>query len=163
MPWPAQPSIRIWSSWVSLTFPCYVVGQRYEQHSQCFLSATGSMDACLMVWNFKPQARAYRFLGHKVRMSWGLSISGMKMFAWRMESEKVTYWWLSAGMSIKLDIECGCVFKADCNLIECCSAIKMRNQVGQIWISTKSRSISSSQWAFQQNTPNQRFSPWNIW
>ena len=28
--------------------------------------ATGSMDACLMVWHFKPQARAYRFVGHKV-------------------------------------------------------------------------------------------------
>lgn len=30
--------------------------------------ATGSMDACLMVWHFKPQARAYRFVGHKVNM-----------------------------------------------------------------------------------------------
>ena len=29
--------------------------------------ATGSMDACLMVWHFKPQARAYRFVGHKVK------------------------------------------------------------------------------------------------
>ncbi len=28
--------------------------------------ATGSMDSCLMVWHFKPQARAYRFVGHKV-------------------------------------------------------------------------------------------------
>jgi len=24
------------------------------------------MDSCLMVWNFKPQMRAYRFVGHKV-------------------------------------------------------------------------------------------------
>ena len=30
--------------------------------------ATGSMDACLMVWHFKPQARAYRFVGHKVQL-----------------------------------------------------------------------------------------------
>jgi len=34
----------------------------------CFLtcSASGSMDSCLMVWNFKNQMRAYRFVGHKV-------------------------------------------------------------------------------------------------
>ncbi len=29
--------------------------------------ATGSMDSCLMIWHFKPQSRAYRFVGHKVR------------------------------------------------------------------------------------------------
>ncbi|XP_061418754.1 POC1 centriolar protein homolog A-like isoform X3 [Lethenteron reissneri] len=29
------------------------------------VAASGSMDACLMVWNFKPQTRAYRFVGHK--------------------------------------------------------------------------------------------------
>ncbi len=28
--------------------------------------ATGSMDSCVMVWHFKPQSRAYRFIGHKV-------------------------------------------------------------------------------------------------
>ncbi|KAK7128297.1 hypothetical protein R3I93_020792 [Phoxinus phoxinus] len=27
--------------------------------------ASGSMDACVMVWNMKPQTRAYRFVGHK--------------------------------------------------------------------------------------------------
>ncbi|KAK7499536.1 hypothetical protein BaRGS_00009188 [Batillaria attramentaria] len=27
--------------------------------------ASGSMDSCLMVWNFKPKMRAYRFVGHK--------------------------------------------------------------------------------------------------
>ena len=31
-----------------------------------FSVATGSMDSCLMVWHFRPQARAYRFVGHKV-------------------------------------------------------------------------------------------------
>ncbi len=29
---------------------------------------TGSLDNCVMVWNFKPQLRAYRFTGHKVQM-----------------------------------------------------------------------------------------------
>ena len=28
---------------------------------------TASLDNSLMVWNFKPQMRAYRFAGHKVR------------------------------------------------------------------------------------------------
>ncbi|XP_043563847.1 POC1 centriolar protein homolog A-like isoform X1 [Chiloscyllium plagiosum] len=27
--------------------------------------ATGSMDCCVMIWNLKPQMRAYRFVGHK--------------------------------------------------------------------------------------------------
>lgn len=27
---------------------------------------SGSMDNCVMVWNFRPQLRAYRFAGHKV-------------------------------------------------------------------------------------------------
>lgn len=27
---------------------------------------SGSLDNCVMVWNFKPQLRAYRFAGHKV-------------------------------------------------------------------------------------------------
>ena len=31
--------------------------------------ATGSMDSCVMVWHFKPQTRAYRFVGHKVYLS----------------------------------------------------------------------------------------------
>ena len=26
---------------------------------------SGSLDSCVMVWNFKPQLRAYRFAGHK--------------------------------------------------------------------------------------------------
>lgn len=29
------------------------------------VSATGSMDSCVMIWNMKPQMRAYRFNGHK--------------------------------------------------------------------------------------------------
>jgi centriolar protein POC1 len=28
--------------------------------------ASGSMDCSVMVWNFKPQLRAFRFVGHKV-------------------------------------------------------------------------------------------------
>ena len=32
---------------------------------------SGSLDSCVMVWNFKPQLRAYRFVGHKVRfLAW---------------------------------------------------------------------------------------------
>ena len=31
--------------------------------------ASGSLDSCLMVWNFKPQMRAYRFVGHKVNFA----------------------------------------------------------------------------------------------
>lgn len=31
--------------------------------------ATGSMDSCLMIWHFKPQSRAYRFVGHKVTIA----------------------------------------------------------------------------------------------
>ena len=27
---------------------------------------SGSLDGCVMVWNFKPQLRAFRFAGHKV-------------------------------------------------------------------------------------------------
>lgn len=34
-------------------------------HSVALSSASGSMDSCLMVWNMKPQSRAYRFMGHK--------------------------------------------------------------------------------------------------
>jgi centriolar protein POC1 len=30
---------------------------------------SGSLDNCVMVWNFKPQLRAFRFAGHKVSMS----------------------------------------------------------------------------------------------
>lgn len=29
------------------------------------VSATGSMDSCVMIWNMKPQMRAYRFNEHK--------------------------------------------------------------------------------------------------
>ena len=28
---------------------------------------SGSLDACVMVWNFKPQLRAFKFAGHKAR------------------------------------------------------------------------------------------------
>jgi WD40 repeat protein len=30
--------------------------------------ASGSGDNCIMLWNFKPQLRAFRFIGHKVRL-----------------------------------------------------------------------------------------------
>lgn len=30
---------------------------------------SGSVDSTVMVWNFKPQLRAFRFAGHKVRRS----------------------------------------------------------------------------------------------
>ena len=30
---------------------------------------SGSLDGCVMVWNFKPQLRAFRFAGHKVGVS----------------------------------------------------------------------------------------------
>ena len=30
--------------------------------------ASGSGDNCIMLWNFKPQLRAFRFFGHKVQM-----------------------------------------------------------------------------------------------
>jgi WD40 repeat protein len=30
--------------------------------------ATSSLDSCIMVWNFRPQLRAYRYVGHKVRV-----------------------------------------------------------------------------------------------
>lgn len=40
----------------------------FESLTGCGISASGSMDSCLMVWNFKPQMRAYRFVGHKVRV-----------------------------------------------------------------------------------------------
>lgn len=41
----------------------------------CIYLASGSMDSCLMVWNFKPNMRAYRFVGHKVSMNDNLHIS----------------------------------------------------------------------------------------
>lgn len=28
-------------------------------------TATGSLDSCVMIWNTKPRARSYRFVGHK--------------------------------------------------------------------------------------------------
>jgi centriolar protein POC1 len=28
---------------------------------------SGSLDGCVMIWNFKPQLRAFRFAGHKVQ------------------------------------------------------------------------------------------------
>ncbi|XP_066527515.1 POC1 centriolar protein homolog A isoform X3 [Hoplias malabaricus] len=36
-------------------------------HFNCNMKqiATGSLDSCVMVWNLKPQMRAYRFVGHK--------------------------------------------------------------------------------------------------
>lgn len=34
-------------------------------HASQLLSASGSMDSCIMVWHMKPQTRAYRYTGHK--------------------------------------------------------------------------------------------------
>lgn len=31
--------------------------------------ASGASDGCVMVWNFRPQLRAFRYVGHKVRIS----------------------------------------------------------------------------------------------
>ena len=42
-----------------------ILGYIPYPHTTC--AATGSMDSCLMVWHFKPQTRAYRFVGHKAR------------------------------------------------------------------------------------------------
>lgn len=33
-------------------------------------AVSGGLDNCLMVWNFRPQLRAYRFMGHTVRRGW---------------------------------------------------------------------------------------------
>jgi centriolar protein POC1 len=30
--------------------------------------ASGGGDNCIMLWNFKPQLRAFRFIGHKVNL-----------------------------------------------------------------------------------------------
>ena len=35
---------------------------------------SGSLDGCVMVWNFKPQLRAFRFAGHKVSCSHFLNL-----------------------------------------------------------------------------------------
>ena len=32
-------------------------------------SVSGSLDACLFLWPFKPQVRAYRFVGHNVSLA----------------------------------------------------------------------------------------------
>lgn len=36
---------------------------------------SGGLDGCVMVWNFKPQLRAFRFAGHKVGTLSCLSLS----------------------------------------------------------------------------------------
>ena len=46
-------------------------GHRNYVSSVCFSPtlkqlASGSGDNCIMLWNFKPQLRAFRFIGHKV-------------------------------------------------------------------------------------------------
>ena len=46
-------------------------GHRDAVTSVCFNPnmkqlVSGSLDNCVMVWNFKPQLRAFRFTGHKV-------------------------------------------------------------------------------------------------
>ena len=40
---------------------------------------SGSLDGCVMVWNFKPQLRAFRFAGHKV-WHWVLPCEGFPVF-----------------------------------------------------------------------------------
>ena len=47
-------------------------GHRDAVTSVCFNHnmkqlVTGSLDNCVMIWNFKPQLRAFRFAGHRVR------------------------------------------------------------------------------------------------
>ena len=46
---------------------------------------SGSKDSCLMVWNFRPQLRAFRFVGHKVP-SWRMhdTVVDSVSHAWRM-------------------------------------------------------------------------------
>jgi len=39
------------------------------------------MDSCLMVWNFKPQMRAYRFVGHKVGVAADSFVSHLNFYA----------------------------------------------------------------------------------
>ena len=34
---------------------------------------SGSLDSTVMVWNFKPQLRAYKFVGHKVGVNMKMS------------------------------------------------------------------------------------------
>ena len=51
-------------------------GHRGTVHSVCFNTnmkqlVSASDDSFVMVWNFKPQMRAFRFAGHKVRMLGG--------------------------------------------------------------------------------------------
>lgn len=40
---------------------------------------SGSLDGCVMVWNFKPQLRAFRFAGHKV-WYWVLPCQGINVY-----------------------------------------------------------------------------------
>jgi WD40 repeat protein len=42
---------------------------------------SGSLDNCVMVWNFKPQLRAYRFAGHKVSFCHLVKIEAFTSFA----------------------------------------------------------------------------------
>jgi WD40 repeat protein len=44
---------------------------------------TASLDNSLMVWNFKPQMRAYRFAGHKVSRRSGVRFSVVMQVARR--------------------------------------------------------------------------------
>ena len=37
--------------------------------------ASGAGDNCIMLWNFKPQLRAFRFIGHKVSLTRSLRLS----------------------------------------------------------------------------------------
>jgi len=41
-----------------------VTSVAFNHNMKQFIS--GSLDGCVMVWNFKPQLRAFRFAGHKV-------------------------------------------------------------------------------------------------
>ena len=52
---------------------------------------SGSLDGCVMVWNFKPQLRAFRFAGHKVRHS-ALLCNGCFVFARYQPNISMAHW-----------------------------------------------------------------------
>lgn len=57
-----------WDSELSVKCSFSVIGGELMQvwfWFSFFISASGSMDSCLMIWSMKPQMRAYRFVGHK--------------------------------------------------------------------------------------------------
>ena len=51
---------------------------------------TASLDNSLMIWNFKPQMRAYRFAGHKVRFRRSSRGRISRAVGWRGERSAYT-------------------------------------------------------------------------